>query len=119
MIELLVGTTNQGKFAEMQAMLKCLPLRIVSLGQLVKPPAVVEDGASFEANAMKKARVLARFSGLPTLADDSGIEVDALGGAPGIYSARYCGVEGDDEANNAKLLRELADVPAERRTARF
>lgn len=119
MTDLLVATTNQGKFAEIQAILKSLPLRIVSLAQLVNPPAVVEDGASFEANALKKARVLARFAGIATLADDSGIEVDALGGAPGIYSARYGGAESDDEANNAKLLRELADVPAEKRTARF
>ena len=119
MIDLLVATTNQGKFAEVNAFLSKLPLRILSLRDLQNPPAVVEDGASFEANALKKARTLARFSGLLTLADDSGIEVDALGGAPGIYSARYCGEEGNDDANNRKLLSELAGVPAERRSARF
>jgi XTP/dITP diphosphohydrolase len=118
-IELLVATTNQGKFAEVLAFLSELPLQILSLRDLQNPPAVVEDGASFEANALKKARTLAQFSGLMTLADDSGIEVDALGGAPGIYSARYCGEEGNDDANNRKLLGELTDVPAERRAARF
>ena len=92
---------------------------MVSLRDLANPPAVVEDGKSFEANALKKARALARFSGIMTLADDSGIEVDALSGAPGIYSARYCGVEGNDQANNEKLLGELANVPEQKRTARF
>ena len=106
MIDLLVATTNPGKFAEVQAFLSKLPLRIVSLRNLDDPPEVIEDGATFEANALKKARRLAQFSGLMTLADDSGIEVDALGGAPGIYSARYCGVAGNDEKNNEKLLRE-------------
>jgi XTP/dITP diphosphohydrolase len=119
MIDLLVATTNQGKFAEVQAFLKNLPLRIVSLRDLTNPPAVVEDGTTFEENALKKARTLARFSGLLTLADDSGIEVDALGGAPGILSARYGGEEGDDDANNEKLLRELANVADEKRTGRF
>jgi XTP/dITP diphosphohydrolase len=117
--DLLVATTNSGKFAEVQAFLKKLPLRIVSLKNLVNPPEVVEDGPTFEANALKKARALAQFSGLPTLADDSGLEVDALNGAPGIYSARYAGEEGDDDRNNKKLLHELANIPAEKRTARF
>jgi XTP/dITP diphosphohydrolase len=117
--DLLVATTNQGKFAEVQAFLKNLPLRIVSLKSLVNPPAVVEDGQTFEENALKKVRTLAEFSGLLTLADDSGLEVDALNGAPGIYSARYAGEEGDDDRNNEKLLCELEKVPAHRRTARF
>ncbi|MGH7888752.1 MAG: XTP/dITP diphosphatase [Candidatus Binatia bacterium] len=119
MIELLVATTNPGKFAEVNAFLGKLPLRIVSLRELVNTPAVVEDGLTFEENALKKARTLARFSGMLTLADDSGIEVDELGGAPGIYSARYCGEEGNDDANNEKLLRELASVPEEKRIGRF
>lgn len=119
MIELLVATTNPGKFAEVQSFLAALPLRILSLNDLVDPPAVVEDGQTFEENALKKARTLADFSGFLTLADDSGLEVDALNGAPGIYSARYAGPDADDERNNKKLLGTLADVPAERRTARF
>jgi XTP/dITP diphosphohydrolase len=82
-------------------------------------PDVVEDGETFEHNARKKAREVARAKGMPTLADDSGLEVDALGGAPGVYSARYAGEGASDADNNEKLLRALADVPPERRTARF
>ena len=119
MIDLLVATTNPGKFTEVQAFLRNLPLRIISLRDLANPPAVVEDGDTFEANALKKARTLAQFSGLITLADDSGIAVDALGGAPGIYSSRFCGVEGDDDQNNEKLLRELQNVAEDKRTARY
>ncbi|MGZ8423393.1 MAG: XTP/dITP diphosphatase [Candidatus Binatia bacterium] len=119
MIELLVATTNPGKLAEVQAFLSSRPIRIRSLRDLKDPPTVVEDGATFEANALKKARTLADFSGLLTLADDSGLEVEALGGAPGIYSARYCGREGDDAENNRKLLRELTGVAEAKRTGRF
>jgi len=79
----------------------------------------VEDGATFEDNAAIKAHAAHYVSGLPSLADDSGLVVDALDGAPGIYSARYCGVEHDDAGNNEKLLRELEGVPAQRRRARF
>lgn len=118
-IDLLVATTNPGKFAEVREFLRKLPLGILSLQHFENPPAVVEDGMTFEENALKKARTMARYSGLMTLADDSGIEVDALGGAPGVYSARYGGEEGNDEKNNETLLRNLKDVPFERRTARF
>jgi XTP/dITP diphosphohydrolase len=118
-IDLLIATTNAGKFAEVQAHLRDLPLRIRPLDSIVDPPTVVEDGETFEANALKKARTMAEFSGVLTLADDSGLEVDALGGAPGIYSARYAGTEADDDRNNRKLLRELASVPEAERTARF
>lgn len=119
MVELLVATTNPGKFAEVQAYLKTLPLRIVSLESLENPPTVVEDGRTFEENALKKARVLAEFSHALTLADDSGLEVDALNRAPGIYSSRYSGEEGNDEKNNEKLLKEMATIPEGKRTARF
>lgn len=119
MIELLVATTNAGKLAEVKAFLSQLPMSIVSLRDLPDPPPVVEDGATFEANALKKARLLAEHSGLLTLADDSGLEVDALRGEPGIYSARYAGEDATDEKNNDRLLRELTVVPEERRTARF
>ena len=119
MIDLLVATTNPGKFAEVKGFLAALPLRILSLKDLDHPPAVVEDGRTFEENALKKARTLADFSGLLTLADDSGLEVDALDGAPGIYSARYAGEDADDERNNDKLLDALAQVTTDRRTARF
>jgi XTP/dITP diphosphohydrolase len=118
-IELLIATTNKGKYAEVQAFLAKLPLRVLSLKDLGNFPTVIEDGATFEENALKKARTLADFSDLLTLADDSGLEVDALNGAPGIYSARYGGDECDDEKNNQKLLRALKDVPEAERTARF
>jgi XTP/dITP diphosphohydrolase len=118
-VELLVGTTNPGKLDEIQGYLNGLPLKVLALPTLGTWPAVVEDGATYEDNALKKARTLAEYSGHLTLADDSGLEVDALNGAPGIYSARYCGEEGNDEKNNEKLLRELKNVPEEKRTARF
>ena len=119
MMDLLVATTNGGKFAEIKAFLRNLPVDILSLNDLQDPPVVAEDGRSFEENALKKARTLADWSGYPTLADDSGLEVDALNGKPGILSARFSGVEGDDAANNRKLLEKLTDVPKEKRTARF
>lgn len=119
MIELLIATTNRAKFAEVQAYLLDFPLIIRSLESMNDRPTVVEDGATFEENALKKARTLAQYSGRLTLADDSGLEVDALHGAPGIYSARYSGEEGNDEKNNEKLLRELHGIPDQQRTARF
>jgi XTP/dITP diphosphohydrolase len=118
-IKLLVGTTNLGKLDEVQGYLTRLSLKTLALQSLGTWPAVVEDGATYEDNALKKARTLAEYSGQLTLADDSGLEVDALNGAPGIYSARYCGDEGNDEKNNQKLLEELTRVAEEKRTARF
>src|SRR5204863_6707290 len=103
-MKLLVATTNAGKLAEIAAFLEPLKVEILSLGDLHRPPAVIEDGETFAANALKKARTLAAFSGIATLADDSGLEVDALGGAPGVHSARYAGADGDDRRNNEKLL---------------
>jgi XTP/dITP diphosphohydrolase len=114
-----VATTNPGKLVEIEAALKDLPIEIVSLSGLSGLPEVVEDGKTFEENALKKARTLANFSGHVTLADDSGIEVDALGGAPGVHSARYSGEDGNDFRNNEKLLDALADLPQEKRGARF
>ena len=119
MIDLLVATTNSGKFAEFETFLKGLPVHIISLNDLKDPPKVAEDGKTFEENALNKARTLAEWSGYDTLADDSGLEVDALNGAPGIHSARFSGAQGDDNANNSKLLVALRDVPEEKRTARF
>lgn len=118
-MELLIATTNPGKRAEIESILKRYSLWIISLNDLSSYPTVVEDGVTFEENALKKARTLAEFSGRVTLADDSGLEVDALGGAPGIHSARCGGEEADDIRNNQKLLRALAGVPEDERTARF
>jgi XTP/dITP diphosphohydrolase len=119
MVEFLFGTTNQGKLDEVTSYLRRLPLKVLPLPSLGRWPVVVEDGATYEENALKKATTLAAYSGHLTLADDSGLEVDALNGAPGVYSARYCGEEGNDEKNNQKLLHELKKVPEEKRTARF
>ncbi|MGH7768715.1 MAG: XTP/dITP diphosphatase [Candidatus Binatia bacterium] len=121
-MELLVATTNEGKLAEIEESLKGLPVQVLPLETLKNCPSVVEDGKTFEDNARKKARTLAAFSGRLTLADDSGLEVDALGGAPGIHSARYSGqdaLEVNDTRNNEKLLQALASVPEEKRGARF
>ena len=116
-MQLLIATRNRHKLDEIQAILNSEDLEIIGLDDIPPIPETVEDGDSFEANAVKKATEAARSSGLTTLADDSGLEVDALDGAPGIHSARYAGEHGDDSANIVKLLKELGD--AEDRTARF
>jgi XTP/dITP diphosphohydrolase len=117
MTELLVATHNQGKMREFGQLLGSVDARIVFPLELGLQPAVVEDGATYEHNAGRKARAYAQASGLLTLADDSGLEVDALGGAPGVHSARY--VPGDDSDRIAALLARLRDVEWRRRTARF
>ena len=113
----LVATRNAGKVRELARLLDGAGFELVALEP--EAPEVVEDGDTFEANALKKAREMAAFSGLPTFADDSGIEADALELRPGIHSARYAGVHGDDEANNDLLLRELEATPDDQRTGRF
>ena len=118
-MQLLVATTNPGKLVEVEAILKDLPVQVVSLTSLSTWPSILEEGKSFEENARKKARSLADFSGYVTLADDSGLEVSVLGGAPGVYSARYGGEEENDDKNNELLLRELDGVSEEKREACF
>ncbi|HEY3352577.1 MAG TPA: XTP/dITP diphosphatase [Polyangia bacterium] len=118
-VRLVVATRNRNKVRELAPLLAGLDVTLLTLADLPELPEVVEDGATFAANAAKKARVIAAATGRPVLADDSGLEVDALGGAPGVRSARFAGAGHDDGANNARLLAELAGVPAERRTARF
>ena len=114
-MEFLIATTNPGKLVEVEASLRNFPIKITSLTDLKGWPTVIEDGKTFEENALKKARTLADFSGYMTLADDSGLEVDALGGAPGIFSARYSGEAGDDIRNNEKLLHELEAIHQEKK----
>ncbi len=117
---ILLATTNRGKSREARAILLGLPVGLSTLEQLrEQPPAPLEDAETFEGNAALKALYYARLRKCWTLADDSGLEVDALGGDPGVRSSRYAGSDGDAAANNAKLVRELAGVPAEKRTARF
>ena len=116
---LLLATNNAQKVRELRLLLGHLPLQLLTPADLGLSLDVVEDGATFEANALRKARAFADASGLTVLADDSGIEVDALGGRPGVQSARYGGPGLEDEDRVALLLRELADVPDGERTARF
>ena len=118
MNQLVLASHNAGKLKELRAMLADLPLQIVSAAE-AGVGDVPETGLTFVENALIKARAACQASGLPAIADDSGLIVDALGGAPGLYSARYAGSPTDDAANNAKLLHDLRDVPAARRTARF
>ena len=116
---LLIATSNAGKVREVKSILEHLPVAFISLADCPGLPAANENGRTFEENARKKAEHYAGLTGHFTLADDSGLEVDALDGAPGIYSARFSGVPGDDAANNAKLLNALEGVPLQKRTARF
>ena len=115
---LVLATGNAGKLREMRAILSPWHVEVSPLADFTSA-AADEAGMSFVENAILKARFAAEASGLPAIADDSGLEVDALHGAPGIYSARYSGAAADDEANNRKLLQELETVADEDRTARY
>jgi XTP/dITP diphosphohydrolase len=117
-LKLVLATANRGKQRELEALLAPLGIRPVLQSEL-GIDNVAETGTTFEANALLKARHAALRSGLPALADDSGLEVDALGGRPGVRSARYAGESATDEQNNARLMQELEAVPPERRTARY
>jgi XTP/dITP diphosphohydrolase len=123
-MKILFATTNRGKVEEMRALLEESHFELVTLEDVGQRIHVAEDGVTFAANARKKATYVIERTGMITLADDSGLEVDALHGAPGVRSARYAGEPTDDAANNAKLLRDLAAIDATRsepapRTARF
>lgn len=121
--EIVIATTNRGKLAEFRQIMDELGLTgrvgIRSLADAADYPDVEETGRTFEENALIKARAAAAFTGLVSAADDSGLEVEALGGAPGIRSARFAGPSATDAANNEKLLGLLAGVPPEQRAARF
>jgi XTP/dITP diphosphohydrolase len=116
---LVVGTRNPKKRVEILEILEGLPIDLRDLTGFPHAPEVVEDGVTFEANARKKAVELARSLGLWVLGEDSGLVVPALNGRPGVYSARYAGVQGDDEANNDRLLAELGPLPDDRRAAYY
>lgn len=115
----VVATFNRGKFEEIREALEGLPIELRPLWSFPDTPKVVEDGASFRENALKKAREVCGATKLPTLADDSGLEVLALGGRPGIYSARYAGDEATEEENLEKILQEMEGVPEGKRDARY
>lgn len=115
----VVATRNRGKLREIVALLSGLPLTLRTIDELAPDVELREDGDTFEANALAKARQAALATGLAAIADDSGLEVEALAGAPGVFSARYAGLPSDDGRNNAKLLEALRGVPAQHRGARF
>ena len=115
---LVVATKNPGKLREIREILGS-EVKVSSLTDFPGVGDIVEDGTTFEANAIKKALTVAFHTGHVSLADDSGLEVDALSGAPGVYSARFAGEKATDEQNNRKLLRLLGETPHEKRTARF
>lgn len=119
MTRLVVATRNMGKLKEIGKLLEDTPFSLLSPSDFPDFPEVEEDGATFEENAVKKALTAARATGLPALADDSGLTVEALGGRPGVFSARFAGEGASDEENNAKLLHELSGIPAEERRAAF
>ncbi|MBF0623652.1 MAG: XTP/dITP diphosphatase [Magnetococcales bacterium] len=117
-MKVVLATRNRKKVEEIRRMATG-SLTLLSLNDFPECLEVVEDGATFRANACKKAREVARYTGLTALADDSGLEVDALGGRPGVHSARYAGTGATDRQNLDKLLEELGDRPEDQRTARF
>jgi XTP/dITP diphosphohydrolase len=120
LLTICLATSNRGKIQELRALLADLPVQFMSAAEvLAEPPTIVEDGATFEANALIKARAIAKATRTYALADDSGLEVDALAGRPGVRSARFAHERATDAENNAALLRELSDVEEGARGARF
>jgi XTP/dITP diphosphohydrolase len=117
--ELVIGTRNRKKGAELAELVAPWGFRVVTLADISGAIEVVEDGETFAANAVLKAGQQARHLGRWVLADDSGLEVDALGGVPGVYSARFAGPNATDHENNQRLLEQLGDMPLEKRTARY
>ncbi|MBN3525617.1 XTP/dITP diphosphatase [Paenibacillus apiarius] len=108
---IIIATQNKGKLKEFQLAFSPLGKQVLSMADFPHIPDIEEDGETFAENALKKAKTMAEALSLPVLADDSGLCVERLGGAPGVYSARYAGDHGNDQANNAKLLAELAKLP--------
>ncbi len=119
-MKVVAATQNKHKIEEIDAITAPFGFEIISRGDAGVPDfEIEEDGVTFEENSLKKAMEIHKACGLPTIADDSGLMVDILDGDPGVYSARFAGVEGDDAKNNEKLLRLLADVPLEKRQGKF
>ena len=117
---IVAATRNAHKIIEIEAITKKFGMNIISRDDAGIPKyEIEEDGTTFEENSYKKAYEIMKLCGKITIADDSGLEVDCLDGAPGVYSARFAGIDGDDEANNRKLVDLIKDVPYENRTARF
>ncbi len=119
MIPLIIATKNKGKVKEFKELLSEYPFKVISLLDVPGCPEIIEDGTTFKENAVKKAETVRDYTKEMVLADDSGLEVDFLGGEPGIYSARFAGDNASDEENNRKLLGLLKGVPEEKRGAQF
>ncbi len=119
MNRLVIATHNQGKIREIKGLLHGISVEVLSINDFQAVPSLPETGETFEENAVSKAHAVADLTGLPALADDSGLEVDALDGRPGVYSARYSGPDATDIKNIEKLLIEMKNVEEEKRTARF
>ena len=118
-MKIVFASGNEGKVREIGEMLEGMGIELVSLSNYTHVPEIVEDGKSFLENALKKAKMISEFTGETVLADDSGLQVEVLGGEPGIYSSRYAGESATDEENNAALLAKLKNIPQEKRTAFF
>ena len=119
MRELVVATRNQDKLKEIRLLLKGLPIKVISLNNFKEAPEVVEDKPTLDGNARKKAKVISRFLKRLVIADDSGLEIEALGGRPGVYSARFSGKNATYTSNNIKVLDMMEEVPISKRKARF
>ena len=118
-MKIVFASGNEGKVKEIRELLEGMGIQLVSLKDYVRVPEIVEDGKSFLENALIKAKIISAFTGETVLADDSGLQVDALGGEPGIYSARYAGQKATDDDNINLLLTKLKGIPQEERTASF
>ncbi len=119
MKKIIIATRNQGKLREIRDILKDIPLEFLPLSDFPEVPEIEEDGYSYTENALKKAGIVSSITGLPTIGEDSGLEVDALAGMPGIFSARYAGFNANDDDRIKKLLKELAGVSEDKRGARY
>jgi XTP/dITP diphosphohydrolase len=118
-MKIVFASGNEGKVKEIKEMLEGMGIELVSLKDYADVPEIVEDGNTFLENALKKAKIISEFTGETVLADDSGLQVEVLGGEPGVYSARYAGEKATDEENNSALLAKLKNIPQEKRTAFF
>jgi XTP/dITP diphosphohydrolase len=118
-MKIVFASGNEGKVREIREMLEGMGIELVSLSNYADVPEIVEDGKSFLENALKKAKIVSEYTGETVLADDSGLQIEVLGGEPGIYSSRYAGEKATDEENNTKLLTKLKNISQEKRTAFF
>ncbi len=118
-VKILISSNNQDKIKEIRNIFQLPGIELIALDKFPNAPEVIEDGNTLYDNALKKASMLAEFTGLPTISDDTGLEVDALGGKPGVYSSRFAGENASYDDNVKKLIREIMPFPEEKRTARF